>query len=56
MLIRLNRVALFATFIALSGAICRVAAAQDEPFRPRFHFTPQRNWMNDPNGMVFFDG
>lgn len=27
-----------------------------EPFRPQFHFTPERNWMNDPNGMVFYDG
>src|SRR5690348_7757646 len=27
-----------------------------EPFRPQFHFTPQKNWMNDPNGMVFYDG
>jgi fructan beta-fructosidase len=30
--------------------------AQDEPFRPRFHFTPEKNWMNDPNGMVFYEG
>ncbi len=27
-----------------------------EPFRPQFHFTPARNWMNDPNGLVHYDG
>lgn len=24
--------------------------------RPVFHFTPERNWMNDPNGLVYIDG
>ncbi|MFJ6171407.1 glycoside hydrolase family 32 protein [Curtobacterium sp. NPDC092190] len=24
--------------------------------RPRQHFTPARNWMNDPNGLVVHDG
>ncbi|TYP71885.1 glycoside hydrolase family 32 protein [Paenibacillus methanolicus] len=28
----------------------------DEKYRPQFHFTPPANWMNDPNGMVYFEG
>ena len=27
-----------------------------EPWRPRHHFTPQRHWINDPNGPVMIDG
>lgn len=27
-----------------------------ERYRPKFHFTPEKNWMNDPNGMVYYDG
>ena len=28
---------------------------QEENYRPSFHFTPKNNWMNDPNGMFFFN-
>ena len=25
-------------------------------YRPSFHFSPKKNWMNDPNGMFFYKG
>jgi fructan beta-fructosidase len=27
-----------------------------EPYRPQFHYTPAKNWMNDPNGLVYYKG
>jgi len=29
---------------------------EDQGYRPNFHFTPNQNWMNDPNGMFYLDG
>ena len=31
-------------------------SSTEEPHRPRYHFTPPAKWMNDPNGMVYYDG
>jgi sucrose-6-phosphate hydrolase SacC (GH32 family) len=27
-----------------------------EKYRPQFHFTSKKNWINDPNGLVYYDG
>lgn len=27
-----------------------------DPHRPRYHFLPPANWMNDPNGLIQWDG
>ena len=33
-----------------------VSAGYDELYRPQIHYTPAKNWVNDPNGMVYVDG
>ena len=54
-------VAATATATTLGGVPPAAAAdpevhPADEPYRPALHFSPQKNWMNDPNGMVYDDG
>jgi len=29
---------------------------EEQMYRPNIHFTPAKNWMNDPNGMFYLDG
>jgi fructan beta-fructosidase len=32
------------------------ASPYHEPYRPQFHFSPEENWMNDLNGLVYENG
>ena len=52
-------VAAASAVIALAAAPAAAVAqtpAYSEPYRPQFHFTPAQNWMNDPNGLVYYQG
>ena len=39
-----------------SGGSATTGEYYTEPHRPGFHFSPDSMWMNDPNGMVYFEG
>jgi fructan beta-fructosidase len=52
-------VSLVIVFALLAGLLVVGESSADgynEPYRPQFHFTPAQNWMNDPNGPVFYKG
>ncbi len=47
--------------LAVLGLVVAPAASSDptlyhETYRPQFHFSPARNWMNDPNGLLYYRG
>ncbi|MBX2953388.1 MAG: glycoside hydrolase family 32 protein [Leadbetterella sp.] len=48
----MNRYISLFSLLLLAG---NVALAQ-EPYRPAFHFSPKKGWMNDPNGMFYQEG
>jgi fructan beta-fructosidase len=41
---------------AQERAVAQSAPLYSELHRPQFHFSPPSMWMNDPNGMVHYDG
>jgi fructan beta-fructosidase len=42
--------------VTLIGFARATAPGYDQPFRPQYHFSPEKNWTNDPNGLVYFEG
>ncbi len=49
----------FTLCLVVSGLVSAQNISEEpysEQYRPQFHFTPEENWMNDPNGLVYHDG
>jgi fructan beta-fructosidase len=45
-----------AAFVLCALPIQAQSSDFNQPFRPQVHFSPAKNWTNDPNGLVYFHG
>jgi fructan beta-fructosidase len=52
----MKKIILLLLFIFSLTIIIAQSPLYKEKYRPRFHFSPAKNWTNDPNGLVYFDG
>jgi fructan beta-fructosidase len=61
----MRRIYVLCTALVLAG--CNLPSAPEknqagalplyqEQYRPQVHFTPEQRWMNDPNGMFYYQG
>jgi len=41
---------------AQSGGVAPSAETLTPQWRPVYHFTPEKNWTNDPNGPIYLNG
>lgn len=42
--------------VSHASSTATTANTTHNPYRTAFHFQPRKNWMNDPNGPLFYKG
>ena len=47
---------LFILFLLITAKSFSQEPLYKEKYRPQFHFSPEKNWINDPNGLVYHNG
>ena len=47
---------LLALSLTVSTSMAQDYPLYQEPYRPQYHYSPPCGWMNDPNGMVYYQG
>lgn len=54
----MKKILAFLAVSAILNACSSSKTLKNEPatYRPAYHYTPEKNWVNDPNGMVYLDG
>ena len=52
----LQFLAIYLLGVSATNPVNHNTVGDDEKYRPKYHFTPDSMWMNDPNGMVYYKG
>lgn len=50
----MKKILTLAAFLVVSYA--GFSQNEHKDYRPQYHYTPPKNWVNDPNGLVYLDG
>ncbi|GKZ25818.1 hypothetical protein AbraIFM66951_000781 [Aspergillus brasiliensis] len=45
----------YSFLLGISAVQAAVTGYYTERYRPQYHFTPEKNWINDPNGLLFYE-